>query len=129
MIVFFLNKLNQNPKMIALKTIRTALVWLCIHPDFDSTTPKWKKYLRICIAIEIQLQQYMFVIGGVRYFCAKFDNDIENAMLSLSPIIFGCCLIYDSVIAYANRKDIMATFNKFQAIYDECKFFFFKFSI
>lgn len=109
--------------MIALEAVRTVFIWLCIHPDPDATTPKWKKYLRIFSAFVILLVLICFSISCYHYFVVHFESDLESAMFALYPIIFGCCLTYDVIVAHILRDDIIMTIAEFQNIYDECKFF------
>lgn len=107
--------------MIALKSIRTAFIWLSLHPNIDPTTPKWKKCLRIFIAFGIPLNIVAFIIGSIRYFYVHFATNLEDGMFALLPIIYGSYLTYDLLVAYVFRYKITATFAELQNIYNQCK--------
>lgn len=108
--------------MIALDTIRSVFIWHCLNPDLDPTTPNWQKYLRIFHGVALPLNFICCMIGSARYCYNHFEANVEEALFALFPFIYGVYLTYGYIALLSVRREITMTFNKFQEIYDECKF-------
>lgn len=106
--------------MIALKTNREVLRWLCVYPAEENAS-KWKKGIYAAFGAFILCTNSFAFGASTVYFLRNTSNDLESSLLALGQLA-GCAnVIYISIITFLMRRKIAACLDSLSKIYNDCK--------
>lgn len=102
--------------MIALKSNRRVLTWLCIYPA-DENTSEWQKRAHVAFSVFV-FGLNLFACGASAVYFIKYaSDDLESSLLALSQMS-GCInALYINIITFSSRHKITAVIDSLSDIY------------
>lgn len=102
--------------MIALKSNRRVLIWLCIYPA-DENTSELQKRAHIAFSVFV-FGLNLFACGASAVYFIKYaSDDLESSLLALSQMS-GCInALYINIITFFYRHKITAVIDSLSDIY------------